>query len=96
MTIDFLNQYVFLNNTAGPIPVSIGRIFSSRKYGKILKRSGLRNLIGSFTGKYELFKGTERLIALFYRSILLNETEPVPGEEGLKVMQIMDDVWKNI
>ena len=96
LTIDFLNQYVFLNNTAGPIPVSVGRILSSRKYGKILKRSGRRNLIGSFTGKYELFQGTERLIALFYRSILLNEHEPVPGEEGLKVMQIMDDVWKNI
>jgi predicted dehydrogenase/nucleoside-diphosphate-sugar epimerase len=96
LTLDFLNQYVFLNNTAGPIPNSIGRVLSSRRYGTILKRSGRRNLIGSFTGKYELFQGTERLIALFYRSILMNEPEPVPGEEGLKVMQIMDEVWQNI
>ncbi|MBL7095037.1 NAD-dependent epimerase/dehydratase family protein [candidate division KSB1 bacterium] len=96
MTVDFLNQYVYLNNTAGPIPNSIGRIFSSHKFGKILKRCARKNFIRTFSGRYELFQGTERLISLFYRSILLDKPEPVPGEEGLKLMQIMDDVWENV
>ena len=96
MTIDFLNQYVYLNTTTGPIPASIGRILSTRKLGKILKRNALLNFFRTFSGRYELFQGTERLISLFYRSIFMDNPEPVPGEDGVKLMQIMDDVWDKI
>jgi hypothetical protein len=33
------------------------------------------------------------LIRLFYRSILVDEPSPVPFEEGMAVMRLMDSVW---
>ncbi len=95
MMIDFLNQYVGLHNSLGPIPASFGRVISTRKFGKVVKRSARKNFIDSLRGKYDLFQGTERLINLFYRSIQLDTPTPVTGLDGLELTELMDDVWKD-
>ena len=94
MIIDFLNQYVFLNKAITSVPKTVSRIIASRKYGKMLIKASHKNFFNSIRGKYELYQGTGRIIQLFYRSILLDEKPPVTGNEGLQLMNIMDEIWK--
>ncbi len=96
LEIDFLNQYVFLKKELGPLPKTISLSFSSAKQALTLNKSAIRNMFNLIRGKYDLLKGSDRLIQLFYRSIIADEPPPVPGTEGLEVMKIMDDVWKKI
>lgn len=93
MKIDFLNKVVLLDKEIKAMPRMLNRSLLARQHGKTLRRAGRRNAFQMLRSRKFLFEGTERLIGLFYRSILLNEPEPVPASEGLEVMQIMDRIW---
>lgn len=93
MKIDFLNKAVLLDQEIGPLPRMLNRSLNGFKSGKAMRRAAWRNLFAMFKSQRYLFEGTERLIGLFYRSILLNETEPVSAAEGLEAMKLMDDMW---
>ena len=96
MTVDVLNKYVFVDASPGFIPKTIARNLSSVKYGIKLMSTGLGNLFRFVFGKLSLFDGTERLVRLFYRSILLDEPVPVSPEEGLHSMRLMDEIWQQL
>lgn len=93
MKIDFLNKVVLLDQEIGPLPRMLNRSLNGFSSGKAQRRAAWRNLFAMFKSQRYLFEGTERLIGLFYRSILLNESEPVSVTEGLEAMQLMDDMW---
>lgn len=93
LNVDLLNKYVYLDTVPGMLPKTIGRNLSNLKQGKTLLGAGIKNLTRFVFGGLNLFEGTERLIRLFYRSILLDEPVPVTAEEGLLSMQLMDEIW---
>jgi len=96
LKIDFLNKFTFVDKGISMLPKTINRCMTSRKLGSILKSSARKNLVRGLTGEYSLCTGIDRLIQLFYRSILLDEPVPVSGEEGLRSMEIMDKIWQQI
>ncbi|MGH7491771.1 MAG: NAD-dependent epimerase/dehydratase family protein [bacterium] len=93
MKLDFLNKVVLLDKEINAMPRMLNRSLLALQHGRILRRAGWRNSLKMFKSEKFLFEGTERLIGLFYRSVLLNEPEPVTASEGLETMQIMDQIW---
>ncbi|RMF59387.1 MAG: gfo/Idh/MocA family oxidoreductase [Calditrichaeota bacterium] len=96
MTVDVLNKYVFVDRSPGFLPKTISRNLSNIRRGKTLLGAGLKNLFHFMMGKLSLFEGTERMIRLFYRSVLLDEPVPVSPEEGLQSMRLMDEIWRRL
>jgi hypothetical protein len=93
MKLDFLNKVVLLDKEITAMPRMLNRSLLALQHGGILCSAGWRNSLKMFKSEKFLFEGTERLIGLFYRSVLMNEREPVPASEGLETMQIMDQIW---
>jgi len=93
---DLLNNYLSVETVSGVLPKTINRNLTNFSKGFALIGAGVRNLTRFMLGKLGLFDGTERMIRLFYRSILLDEPLPVTPEEGLLSMQLMDEIWKQL
>ena len=93
---DLLSNCLFVETVSGVLPKTISRNLANFSKGFAFIGAGIRNLTRFMLGKLGLFDGTERMIRLFYRSILLDEPLPVTPEEGLLSMQLMDEIWKQI
>ena len=96
MKIDLLNKAVFLDKQIGPVPKSINRIITSFKHAATHVGSGFKSALNLNKVEESIFEGTDRQIRLFYRSILLDEPEPVSGDEGYQIMRLMDQVWERM
>ena len=93
MKIDLLHKCIFLDKPIGPVPNSINRVLMSFKHAGTHISAGIRNAMNLNKVEESIFEGTDREIRLFYRSILLDEPEPVSAQEGYEVMRLMDEVW---
>ncbi len=96
LKIDFLNKFVFHDKVFPILPKVISRNMMIVKHAGILIFSTMRNAFNILRRKHSLFEGNERLIHLFYRSILLDEPVPISEEEALQSMEIMDAIWQQI
>lgn len=96
LKIDFLHKVCHLEKDIGALPKSVNRILRASKYGKSLRRAARKNLFAMRRVQRHLYEGTEREIRLFYRSVLLDEPVPVPPNEGVRVMELMDQVWSKM
>jgi len=96
LTVDFMYNTTLLNKDVAAAPKVISRNLVLMKHGRKMIARGIGNLAKVFTGKHTLFKGNEILITLFYKSILDGTEVPVSAENGLKSMEIMDRIWKQI
>ena len=96
LKVDFMNGTCLLNQDIGALPKVIGRNVLSMRHGKTLIRAGRKGIFKVLTGKHSLFEGNERLIRLFYESILLDKPIPVTHENGLYSMEVMDKIWQQI
>lgn len=96
MKIDLLNKIVLLDKQIGPVPKSINRVLTSFKHGAAYFGAGLRSALKLNKVEEGIFEGSDRQIQLFYRSILRDDREPVPGSEGLEIMLLMDQVWQEM
>lgn len=96
LKVDFLNKLIFHDKVIPMLPKVISRNLMVMKHGLVLFASMLRNAFNIVIRKYSLFEGNERLIHLFYRSILLDEPVPISPEEALQSMEIMDEIWTQI
>ena len=96
LKVDFLNKFIFHDKVVPMLPKVISRNMMIVKHAATLLFSTLRNAVNILRRKHSLFEGNERLIHLFYRSILLDEPVPISQEEALQSMEIMDEIWKQI
>ncbi len=96
LKIDFLNKFIFHDKVIPMLPKVITRNIMIVKQAGTLLFSTMRNAFNILRRKHSLFEGNERLIHLFYRSIVLDEPVPISEEEALQSMEIMDEIWKQI
>ncbi|MFQ5648739.1 MAG: NAD-dependent epimerase/dehydratase family protein [bacterium] len=96
LKIDFLNKTVFLDKPNPRLPRVIGRSLMAFSQAKTLFAAGFRNLFAGVFGKYNMYQGNETLIRLFYKSILDEAPPPISPEEGLRSMEIMDEIWARL
>lgn len=93
LKIDFLNKYVFLDKPAAKIPRVVSRSLSAMKQARIIFGSGMKNTVLGLLGKYNMYQGNETLIRLFYKSIIDGDPPPIAPEEGVRSMEVMDEIW---
>lgn len=96
LRVDFLNKIIFVDNPGAKLPRVISRSLSSLSQAKTLIGGAVRNIASGLVGKYNMYQGNETLIRLFYLSIIENTPEPILPEEGLRSMEIMDEIWKKM
>jgi predicted dehydrogenase len=96
LKIDLLNKTVFLDKPNARLPRVVSRSMTGLSAGKMMIGSAIGNFVKGLTGKYNMYQGNETLVRLFYRSILEGGPNPVSGEEGLRSMEIMDEVWRKM
>ena len=77
LKIDFLNKFIFYDKVIPMLPKVISLNIMIVKHSATLLFSTMRNTFNILRRKHSLFEGNERLIHLFYRSILLNEPVPI-------------------
>lgn len=96
LKIDFLNRFVFVDRPISKLPRLFSRSLMAAKQAGVLFGAAARNASGGIVGKYNLYQGNETLIHLFYKSILDDEPLPISPEEGLRSMEIMDEIWQRL
>jgi predicted dehydrogenase/nucleoside-diphosphate-sugar epimerase len=96
LEVDFVNKFTFVDQALPVNPSAAGRdVRMMKKAGRLFWYS-VRNGLNAVRGRSRSMDGTEKLIQLFYWSILFNETVPVTGEEGLQSMEIMELIWRQV
>ena len=96
MRIDFLNRYLFIDKPVAKLPRVLSRSAMAIKHSKSLFGAAVRNSFVGLIGKYNLYQGNETLIRLFYKSILDDEPLPISPEEGVRSMELMDEIWTKL
>ena len=96
MKIDFLNKIVLLDKEIGPVPNMINRNILAFKKANKFGIASIKNAFSILNPQKSIFEGTDRLIRLFYRSILLDEPVPVSVDEGLHLTRLMDQIWEKM
>ena len=91
-----MNRCIIKEKAPPFIPKVIGRNIMSLKAANTLTISMIKNIVNLFSKKIGKFDGTDRIIELFYASILSNQAVPVSPEEGVFSMEFMDEIWKQI
>ncbi len=94
--VDFLNKTLIKHATPKGIPKPIARALFNLGTAKGLTFSTLGSFFKVLTRKFTYFDGTEILIKRFYQSIVEEGEIPVPAEEGVKSMEMMDEIWRQI
>ncbi|MCH9007182.1 NAD-dependent epimerase/dehydratase family protein [candidate division KSB1 bacterium] len=93
LRVDFLNKTVFLDKPNAKLPRVISRSLMSLAQARTLSGAAIRNIFAGLLGKYNMYQGNETLIRLFYKSILDGTPPPISAAEGLRSMEIMDEIW---
>jgi predicted dehydrogenase len=78
------------------LPSAIGRLMPPFSQGWQHIRQGLRNVRLFGRNEYHYFAGMNRLISLFYESILKNGPAPIAYEEILRVTSLMDEIFVQV
>lgn len=93
--VDFLSRTLTLE-TVPTFPSAIGRIIPPFIQSKQYYKQGLKNINRFIKNDFHFFSGLNKLISLFYESIL-NDTEvPIAYRDILLVSSIMDDIFLQI
>ncbi len=89
--IDFTLRTMLVENKQ-TVPSALGRLLPPFKSTWQSLRQAARNA-GEFAGsRFQFFAGMNRLLSLFYQSILHDTAVPIPYPEMLRVSQIMDEI----
>jgi len=96
LRIDFLAKYLLLDKPMGKLPETLNRSVMALKHSKALFSAGLQIALMRVFGKYKLYQGNETLIRFFYKSILDETPMPIAPEEGVRSMELMDEIWKQL
>ena len=91
VTADWQTMTVLTARKSG-LPSGIGRFTTNFSTALELTRSGLATLFGIMTGRVKRYVGLRTIIATFYQSLREGLPPPVPAEEGVLNMRLMDQI----
>jgi predicted dehydrogenase len=89
--IDFALRTMSVENKQA-IPSALGRLLPPFKSGWQSLRQASHNVREFAGSRFQFFAGMNRLLSLFYESILHDTPVPIPYPELLRVSQIMDEI----
>jgi predicted dehydrogenase len=95
MNVDYVARTVTLDPGA-TLPSSIGRLVPAFGQAMQFLRAGARNGIAFARGDFHFFSGLNRLISMFYDSILDEAPLPISTRDMLRVSAWMDRIFSQI
>jgi len=94
--VDFLNKTLTKHATLKMVPKPIARAMFNLSTAKVLIFSTIGSFFKVLTRKFTYFDGIEILIKQFYKSVTDGTEIPISGEDGLRSMEVMDEIWRQI
>lgn len=92
---DFLNKRI-IHYRERSLPRPISRVLMNIEEGLKILTSTTANVTSFLMRKFTPYEGVNELIHRFYRSIEEGSEPPVTEDEGLKVTEVMDIIWRQI
>jgi predicted dehydrogenase len=93
--MDFVSRTVALEQGA-TLPSAIGRLVAGFSQSLEFAKTTTHNLGRFARSEYHFFAGVNRLIRLFYDSILYDKPLPIPTKNILKIAWIMDEIFAQV
>ena len=90
--VDLLNKWIIPQRAARGIPRPISRAMMNLKHGSAVLGGTFGGAIRILQRSWSEYEGMDLLIREFYASLQEKRPPPVTAEEGLRVMEVMDDV----
>lgn len=96
LSVDFLNKWMIQERVMRGIPKPVSRALANVGHGCTVLRGTFSGMVKVLCRKWTPYDGINVLLREFYASIQENRPPPVTFEEGLRVMEIMDETWRQI
>jgi hypothetical protein len=93
--IDFALRGMFVEEKQ-TVPSAVGRLLPSFKSSWQSLRQATQNVREFAGSRFHFFEGMNRLLSLFYQSILHDTPVPISYTEILRVSQIMDVISSQV
>ncbi len=94
--VDLLNKWLITESVGKGIPKPISRAMMNCRHGKTVLRGTLGGMVKVLRRKWTPYDGMAVLIKEFYAAVQDGREPPVTAEEGLAVMEVMDETWRQI
>lgn len=75
-----------------PLPKALARGLMTIEQGMQLSTGAVRNAFGFVLGRIKPYEGMSTLIRAFYDSIEHEHAPPVPGEEGRRIVEVLERI----
>ena len=93
--VDYLNRTVTLEPSPR-LPSALGRLTPPFGQARQYFRQGVGNIGRFLRSDFHFFSGLNRLISLYYDSILGDTPPPIPYRDILRVSAMMDEVFRQL
>ena len=94
LRVDFLNKRISLAAHLPGVPKPISRALMNLREGWAMLGNTFGNVIRVIRKDFHPYEGLPQLIRTFYQALETGQPSPVPVEDGLRVMRMMDTVWR--
>jgi len=94
--VDFTHKLVIVQRHLARMPRAVSRLVLNVRWGKAILGGTLRMTWKVARKKWVHYDGMERLFREFYRAIREDQPAPVTARDGLRLMQVMDETWRQI
>ena len=95
VNIDFNNMTTVILPLS-KLPGAATKITSNLSVAKQLTTQVVSNVLKFVTGKLKPYSGMKKIIHSFYDSIMQSVELPISPDQALAVIQVSDELWKNI
>ncbi len=96
LTVDILNKWVICEAAMRGVPKPIARAISNVRHGMTVMLGTLWGTAKVLMRRWTPYDGMAVLIGEYYSALQEGREAPVPGEEALEVMEVMDRTWSAI
>jgi predicted dehydrogenase len=93
--VDYVMRTVTVEATA-KLPSAIGRLVPAFDEAAQYVREGVRNAVKFAKADFHFFAGLQRLIRLFYDSIVDDGPVPIPYRDIVRVSGILDEIFRQV
>jgi predicted dehydrogenase len=93
--VDYANRSVTMDAQT-TLPSAIGRLVPAFDQGLQYLRAGGKNLLRFAQSDFHYFSGLNRLIAMFYESIVSDGPPPIPYRDILRISALIDEIFRQV
>ncbi|MCK4374591.1 MAG: Gfo/Idh/MocA family oxidoreductase, partial [Candidatus Brocadiae bacterium] len=94
--VDLLNKWLIAEHVMRGVPKPVSRAVMNVRRGWTVLRRTCSGMLQVLRKRWTPYEGMDLLIREFYGSLQARRTPPVGAEEGIQVMEVMDEVWRQI